>query len=379
MDNLAFKQVQEALGKYNNIGIAVGKNTGLDSMAAALGLYLALTSLNKTVSVVSAENPTVEVSSLVGINRVKTNFQGEGGDLTVSFPYKEGEIDKASYTLENGYLNIIIKAGEQGLSFNQNDVKFTRSASAPELLFIIGTPRLTDLGQLFDPAGFKNTVVVNIDKSPENQNFGDVVIVSPSFSSVSEIVASLLQALGFRLEPDTAQNLMQGIQNGTGNFQNPNTSPLAFEMAGYLIRHGASRLAFDQSLTSAFARSTQPQPPLRQQPQPQRTFASQMPAPRVNTAVRNQNLPQQDFEDDLGDEYFDFPQPQSSYRQPISQTNQSISQRKVAERINQVQSALESQVKREETIERKEQPGGQNPTPPEDWLTPKIYKGSTNF
>jgi nanoRNase/pAp phosphatase (c-di-AMP/oligoRNAs hydrolase) len=427
MDNLAFKQVREAVEKFNNIGIIIGQNSTLDSMAAALGLYLSISSMNqgKTVSVVSTNNPIVEFGSLVGVNKVKSGFSGQGGDLTVSFPYKEGEIDKASYTLENGYLNIIIKAGEQGLSFSEKDVKFTRPAGAPELLFIVGTPRLTDLGPLFDPTAFKNTTVVNIDKSPENQNFGDIVIVSPSFSSVSEIVANLIQSLSFAIDGDIARNLMQGVQSGTNNFQNPNTSPLAFEMSGFLIRNGASRQAFDQSLTSAFARSTQAQPPLQPQvqaqPQSQRTYASPasnpstglgqgasgasmtslMPTPRPAvrpaTAAYAQNpMPQLDWDDDLDEDFYAAPNPrQATYQPQSAQPARNYGQQNMPSprSMSSAPSArftpqttpgmgsvgMETQAQREEQIERKEQPVGQNQNPPEDWLTPKIYKGSTNF
>ena len=67
----------------------------------------------------------MEVSSLVGIDKVKKSFNGgANGDLTVTFPYKEGEIEKISYTLEEGKLNILVKAGENGLSFNEKDVEF---------------------------------------------------------------------------------------------------------------------------------------------------------------------------------------------------------------------------------------------------------------
>ncbi len=304
MDNLALRQVKDALSKYNNIGIVVGQNPSLDSMASALSFYLSLVNLGKSVSIVASTNPIVEFSHLVGINKIKTNFSGEGGDLTVSFPYKEGEIEKASYTLENGYLNIIVKASEQGLSFSEKDVKFTRSGSFPELIFIIGTPRLSDLGNLFNPQAFKNTAVVNIDNSRENQKFGDMVLVSEKFSSVSEMIANLILGLNLKIDNDIAQNLMQGIQNGTGNFQNPNTSPLAFEMAGFLIRNGASRKAYDQSLTSAFAKSEKP-----------------------------------------------------SFQE----------------------AGMEEPIRKIEEVEKKEDTKKSDENPPDEWLMPKIYKGSTNF
>ncbi len=126
-------------------------------------------------------------------------------------------------------------------------------------------------------------------------------MVSTKLSSISEAVANLIISLNYRLDIDIAQNLMTGIASATNNFQNPNTSSLAFEMAGILMRSGAVR--------------------------PNQGVLDQRQAPR-----------QDDF---------------------IKQT--------------------ESKVRTEE-IERKEnlsQPV--KATPPDDWLEPKIYKGSTSF
>src|SRR3989344_3223829 len=111
MDKLILEKIKDLLSTNDNIGIAVGRNPGVDEMGAALALYLALTQAGKRTSIASPTEPIVEIASLVGIDRVKKNFEGDkSGDLTVSFPYKEGEIEKISYTLEEGKLNILVKA-----------------------------------------------------------------------------------------------------------------------------------------------------------------------------------------------------------------------------------------------------------------------------
>ena len=109
------------------------KNPSVDEMAAALSLYLSFKNLGKNLTIATPKKPLVEVSSLVGIDEVKTHFRNLGGDLVVSFPYKEGEIEKVSYTRDDNFLNIVVKAGEKGLNFSEKDVKFTRGSQAPEL------------------------------------------------------------------------------------------------------------------------------------------------------------------------------------------------------------------------------------------------------
>lgn len=317
MDNLTFSKIQEALGKYKNIAIVVPVNPSIDEMGAALGLYLSMANLGKNLTIATPNAPLVEVSSLVGIDKVTTSLGGEGGDLIVSFPYKEGEIEKVSYTRDDNFLNIVVKAGELGLNFQEQDVKFTRGGAGPELLFVVGAARISDLGNLYNPAQLKDTVVINIDNKADNQGFGDILMVSPRFSSISEAMANLILGLNLKLDVDVAQNLMNGIASATDNFQSELASSLAFEMAGILMRTGAVR--------------------------PNSSFA---PTPRVQAQRPVDNFIKQQEE------------------LVRSQTEQPLTEEKPID-----------------TVERKE--GAPQPVqpvnPPEDWLEPKIYKGSTNF
>lgn len=322
MENSSFRQIREALEKSKIIGILTPKDPDLDKMAAALALYLSLLGTGKEVMIATPQEPLVEVSSLVGIDKVKTNFEGGKGDLVVSFPYQEGAIEKVSYTLENDFLNIIIKAGENGLSFNEQDIRYAKGHGIPELLFVIGAEKISDLGKLFDPTQLKNTTIVNITNHANGQGFGDIHVISDKFSSVSEAVGNIVLSLGLKIDVDIAQNLMAGISFATENFQSPNTSPLAFELVGVLLRAGAVR-------------------------NPVRTTVEK-------PVTRNQ----QDITKELQN-FFSLNQ-SSGKQQPtrVSQVSHKI-QRPEQERIKEDQREQDN--------------------PPEDWLSPKIYKGSTDF
>lgn len=334
------KQLQEVLKLESNIGIITGKNPSIDEMAGALALYLSLNSSGKTVSVVSPTEPIVELSSLVGINKVKTRFDGGSGDLIVSFPYQEGEIDKVSYTLEDNYLNIVVKAGEKGLNFSENHVKFSRPGGVPKVVIVVGVPRLSDIQDLLNSTQVKDCTIVNIDNNEENEGYGDVVLVSQKMSSVSEAVANIIEKLELPMEKDIAQNLLSGISFATENFQNPDTSSLAFEMAGVLMRQGATRVigrrqprdtSFDFGLT-----------------QPQR-----------------QSLPQAE---------------QKEAQKEDDKTLREDPFERLQKKLDEMKAKQSQETKDEPKKEIKEEQrpsSGENA--PEDWLTPKIYKGSTNF
>lgn len=327
-ENTAYK-IRDLLAKNQSVAIAVGKHHTMDDMGAALALYLALTESGKQVSIASPTDPLVEVSSLVGIDKVRTSFDGQGGDLIVSFPYdeKNEEIRKVSYTIENGFLNIVVKAGDAGLSFSDRDVKYRRGGNAPTVLFVIGAPRIADLGTLFDPNALKDTTVVNIDNKSQNQGFGDVVLVSPDFSSVSEQVANLLLALEFPIEVDTAHNILAGIAFATDNFQKPRTSYMAFEIAAMMMKKGAKRV----------------------KEMPQRSLDTQPTQDAVGL-------------DDLSSPFFNQPMPQQ--QRPKFQQQQ--------------QRPQQPQQQDHRPQQQDEQQRKQTKTPPPDWLMPKVYKGSTN-
>lgn len=332
MDKNTIQKLKDAIAKSTSIGIAVSHNPSIDEMGAALALYLLLGNANKRVTVASPTNPIVEISSLVGIDRVQRNFGGSAGDLVVSFPYKEGEIEKVSYTLENNFLNIIVKSSEQGLSFMEQDVRFTRGSGSIDLLIVVGAAQLDQIGDVIDSQKLTNVSIVNIDNDPANQGYGDIVFVVPQDSSVSELVADIALTLGFAIDRDAAQNLLSGIMTATQNFQDPKTSSLAFEVSSYLMKRGAQRTVSANSVNSQ-----------------QNNIPTQAEANHFNHTQIPEPTRQQ------------VQQPQSN--QPLQQPQQ-----------NKQPVQNQAPTENNDMLEQAEE---QNEKPPLDWLTPKVYKGSS--
>lgn len=323
MDTTSTQRLKDIIGSNDKIAIAVGKNPTLDEMAGALALQLSLSSFGKSVTISCPTQPIVELSSLVGIDKVRNQLDAEGKDLIVSFPYRDGEIEKVSYTIENGLLNIVVKAGENGLVFNERDVLYRKAGDNPSVLIVVGTPTLSDLGHLFNVEALKDTTVVNIDNKTNNQEFGDVVLVSPQFSSVSEQVGQVLTSLNLPMDMDIAQNLLSGISFATDNFQKPNTSASAFEVAAVLMKKGAVRI----------------------QPQTGRSFAQ--PDPFFNPPPVQQQSQQVRMQKQQ-------PFPKSQRRDPQRQQQQGGQQMHRPSLPTEEKDSHEA---------------------PPDWLAPKVYKG----
>ncbi len=353
-----FQRLKDLVTQHQSIGIIVSPNPTHDEMAAGLGMYLALKQMGKNVSVASPTDPTVAISSLVGIDKVQKSLSGAGGDLMVTFPYREGEIEKVSYTVDNGQLNIVVKAGANGLSFTQSDVQFKQGGAMPTLLFMIGVTDLNQVSGVINAAEMGNTTVVNIDNKQTNTGYGDVVHVSPRFSSISEMVADFLTLLEpqIELDVDTSQNLLSGILSANADFQNGRGSYLAFEMAGILMKKGAVR-----SVNGNFANpTTTPMETSNYFPQQQPVQAAPAVQP-VQIPQFQQPMPQQPFSQAQG--------------QPLGQT-----QGQQFQPGSQSQPVAQQPQPQTEAQQPNQQPQNQQPNnqqPPADWLTPKVYKGST--
>src|SRR3989304_7473109 len=74
---------------------------------------------------------------------------------------------------------------------------------------------------------------------------------------MSEIVGFILEKLGIDLNPDTASNLLAGIEFATRNFSLPETSADAFELTARCLKSGAKRQADSSSVISE---KTSPKP-----------------------------------------------------------------------------------------------------------------------
>lgn len=79
-----------------------------------------------------------------------------------------------------------------------------------------------------------------LDHHPNEAPQADALVVRPDAAATGVIVAEYAQHLGADVTPEIAQNLLCAIMTDTGRFQYQNTNPESFEVASFLVGHGAS-------------------------------------------------------------------------------------------------------------------------------------------
>ncbi len=126
--------------------------------------------------------------------------------------------------------------------FNLKKISTDLNLSDKEVIIFL------DRGDVYEKLDFpekikqliQEPVIVNIDHHPQTNIKGALNIRAVSASSTSEIIFRFLEKMDFPLEPEIAQYLLNGIWFDTGGFKHNNTSPEVLEIAGQLVRKGAS-------------------------------------------------------------------------------------------------------------------------------------------
>ena len=91
-------------------------------------------------------------------------------------------------------------------------------------------------------AGWPNLLagrVVNVDHHPGNTRYGALNVVDLPAAAVGEMIADLLDLLGWPLTKDIATNLWVSLVSDTGSFRYSNTTPKALALGARLVAAGA--------------------------------------------------------------------------------------------------------------------------------------------
>jgi nanoRNase/pAp phosphatase (c-di-AMP/oligoRNAs hydrolase) len=325
----------------NGLIVTTKANPTMDSFAASLALFLSLSATGKQISIACSSQPTVEYSSLIGLDKLTTRLnQSQGRNLVISFPYQEGSIEKVSYNIENDLFNLVIEPREGYPEITPQMMSYATSGGNIDTIIIVDTPSLQELGYIYNSNQklFQEKTVVNIDSHENNSNFGKINIVDPNAASTSEIIPYIINACNLNMHEDIAKNILMGISSASQNFTSIKTSSSTFEAASLCMRYVRKNISQDkpQITQNIPFQKTYPQQQTNQfQKQNQNSFSNKQSFP--------QNLTKQQFPPKKQDQ-FTSNQP-AEIDKPIPEFTE------------------KKEAKKHKT--------------PEDWLKPKIYRGST--
>lgn len=236
-------KVKDIIDKAKEVLVVTHEHPTFDSMGSSLALYLGLVSIGKKVTVACPDPVIVELSSFVGANKVVSELGKK--NFVISLDYIDGSIEKVSYNIEGDKFNLVIEPRPGFEPFSQEKVHYSAAGVGADAIFVVDTIHLGGLKKLYESQKelFAGRPVVNIDRHPNNANFGQINFVNQGASSTAEIIAQLLSGLGVKLTVDIATNLLNALYSATDNFQISAISPASFELAAACLRSGGKKFS----------------------------------------------------------------------------------------------------------------------------------------
>ncbi len=253
-------ELKNILPTAKNILIALPANANIDQLASGLALFLTLQGAGKQVSVACDDTIKVGQSHLFGVDHVQKNVPStEGGNLTLTLEGVAASdntipaLEKLDWYAENSNLNLVFHI-IPGQTFQPAKIVPRFQGSGFNLIFVVGAVNLNALGNVYsqNQQAFSGTHVINIDTQSANTSFGQTNVLDVQASCVSEVMINVLTDLGFALNADSASNLMVGIFDSTQNLTDNKTTAETYMAVANCLRVGGKKPSATQASTPSY-------------------------------------------------------------------------------------------------------------------------------
>ncbi len=235
------EQFRKFLENSKEVLILIPENPSVDAVGSAWALYFFLEKKNLFPAIAFSNHLSPKLNFLTRPKKILNKISG-ARDFVLSFDTNRNKITQIRHEEASGKFNIYLTP-EHG-SVDPRDFSFILAKFKYDLIIVIDCADLEKLGTLYieNTDLFFEVPVVNIDHKSDNDNFGQINLVSVMNSSCSEIVAETLEQINPDLvDKDIATCLLTGIIGATDSFQKKNTTPKAFLTASSLMEKGADQ------------------------------------------------------------------------------------------------------------------------------------------
>lgn len=243
------QQFFNLIQKSNNILITFSIDWNGDAISASLALFLFLKKMGKNVEIGAEKmnnngnfkTPAESFKFLPKFFEIKSSLENLM-KFVVSVDLKNTKVNQIKYTIEDNHLNFIISP--QDGFFTSEDIRSSMSGFKYDLIITVNCHDLESLGRIYDSnvEFFYKTTIINIDHSPENEEFGQLNLIDLNTVSVTEIIFSLFSEYNLNfIDEDIATCLLAGIIFKTKSFKTPNLTPQTLNITSKLIELGGRR------------------------------------------------------------------------------------------------------------------------------------------
>ncbi len=235
------EKLPEFIKKSSRPLIVIPTNSSGDAISGALALFWAFKKNKKNPRLSCSKKIPQKFSFLAGCDLIRQNVSDnfiyeislEIGNETIEEPRFVKSKDKIKFCFRSKNCDI-----------KKDSLKFEPPFFEYDSIFSIGSPSLKSLGRIYSDGQniFSNLPIANIDNHRSNENFGNINSVNPDCSSVSEIIARIIEeSPDLEIDKEIATLLLAGIIEKTENFQTSFIDSEIFYLTAYLLGLGAER------------------------------------------------------------------------------------------------------------------------------------------
>lgn len=234
------QQAIDLIKKSQKVLIVGHASPGGDSVGSPLAFSEVLKGLGKEVEIIVSDSIPEVLEFLPDVNEIKKELEGSR-DFVIKLDVKDKPVEKLSYDVLDGTLNVVISSKE-GV-YDSSDVSFGKGRLDFDLIIVLDTSDVDKIDKIYDENTelFFETPVINIDHHAGNEHFGTVNFVDVTATSTAEILVSLIEALGVKLDEKIATQLLTGIIADTRSFKKQNTTPKSLTVSAQLLAAGAKQ------------------------------------------------------------------------------------------------------------------------------------------
>jgi hypothetical protein len=331
MEN-SFKSI---IDKSKSILILLPTKPYFDQVASGLGLYLSLHD-KKDIGIYTPSPMTVEFNRLIGVNKISEELGNK--NLVIRFTdYRATDIERVSYDIENSQFKLTVIPKQKISPPTKDQIELSYSGVSVDTVIIIGGANESHFPAL-SGKDLLGANIVHIGIRDISLATGkNYISFSRPASSISEITADLIKESGGNLDQDVATNLLMGIDESTNNFTDATVTADTFLIISELMKAGGKRLGV------------------------------QMPAQRTD-------FPEGAIPGNLPKSFFDRRQNIGPNPTPFNRRYEDRNKMKNYQNSSQKTQHPQSAVQENKLDEKLE---GEDKNPPNDWLKPKIFKGTS--
>lgn len=241
---------QQAVNEIKNakhLLILGHRNPDGDQLGSILALKEALEKAQKSVTAIVSEEIPPSYKFLPELSKIKREYKYTDGKI-LRIDTKRIPVEGMKWRKDEEFLDIHLET-EKNLKFEF--IEIINGLPKPDLIIIVDTPSVKEIETVYreNEKLFLETPVLNIDHHPGNEYFGTVNLVDLTATSTTEILVSLFESLGIKIDtPDIATSLLTGIISDTQSFRSHNTTPKSLTVAAQLLAAGGRQQEIVNSL-----------------------------------------------------------------------------------------------------------------------------------